>query len=69
VSVLFQVRMDDRARTWTTPWGVSGKMDGAGGASRGDRKLDDGSLSWENTVYISGARTLGSSDTTKTPQH
>eukprot|EP00967_Tisochrysis_lutea_P151660 scaffold295479_cov33-Tisochrysis_lutea.AAC.2 len=48
------VRLDDRSRTWTTPWGVSGKMDGAGGAARGDRVLEDGSISWENTIYVQG---------------
>jgi hypothetical protein len=48
------VQLNDRDRTWTTPWGLSGKMDGAGGAARGDKVLDDGSLSWENTIYVQG---------------
>jgi len=48
------VTLDDRGRIWSTLDGRSGKYDGAGGASRGDKTLEDGSLSWENTIYVQG---------------
>jgi len=51
------VNVDDRARTWSTSDGRSGKMPEGGGFARGDKELGDGSLSWENTIYVSGLPT------------
>ena len=51
------VSLDDRARTWSCSDGRTGKLDGGGGFTRGDRQLDDGSMSWENTIYIAGLPT------------
>lgn len=48
------VRVDDKARTWTTSDGRSGEMVSGGGFSRGDKLQSDGSLSWENTIFIQG---------------
>ena len=47
-------RYPNPRRIWSTLDGRSGKFDGAGGASRGDKTLEDGSLSWENTIYVQG---------------
>ena len=48
------VTVDDKAKTWRTADGRSGEILGGGGFARGDKKLEDGSMSWENTIYVSG---------------
>jgi hypothetical protein len=48
------ITVDDKARMWTAADGRSGDIPSGGGFARGDRKLDDGSLSWENTIYVAG---------------
>ena len=48
------IRVDDRAKVWTSSDGRSGEIPEGGGFARGDRKLEDGSLSWENTIYVAG---------------
>ena len=48
------VRVDDKAKTWSCSDGRSGEILGGGGFARGDKKLADGSMSWENTIYVAG---------------
>ena len=48
------IRVDDKTRMWTSADGRSGDIPSGGGFARGDRKLEDGSLSWENTIYVAG---------------
>lgn len=47
------VSVDDKARTWTASDGRSGVIPSGGGFARGDRQLDDGSIQWANTIYVS----------------
>jgi hypothetical protein len=51
------VTVDDKAKTWSCRDGRSGDIPSGGGFARGDRKLDDGSMSWENTIYVAGLPT------------
>lgn len=48
------ITVDDKAKTWSSADGRSGEIAGGGGFARGDRKLEDGSMSWENTIYVAG---------------
>ena len=48
------ISLDDKAKTWTSSDGRSGEVPSGGGFARGDKKLDDGSMTWENTIYVSG---------------
>ena len=48
------VNIDERARTWSTSDGRSGEIPLGGGYARGDKKTEDGNLSWENTIYVAG---------------
>ena len=48
------INVDDRAKVWTSSDGRSGEIPEGGGFARGDKKLEDGSLSWENTIYVAG---------------
>lgn len=51
------ITIDDRTRTWTARDGRSGEMPLGGGFARGDKKTEDGSLTWENTIYVAGLPT------------
>ena len=48
------IRVDDRAKQWTCTDGRSGDIPSGGGFSRGDKIQPDGSMSWANTIYVSG---------------
>jgi len=48
------VTVDDKTKRWSCSDGRSGDIPSGGGSLRGDKKLDDGSMSWENTVYVAG---------------
>lgn len=48
------ITVDDKAKRWSAADGRSGEILGGGGFARGDKKLDDGKMSWENTVYVAG---------------
>jgi len=53
----YGVNLDDKSRTWSTSDGRTGKMESGGGFARGDKQNTDGSMSWENTIYIQGLPT------------
>ena len=46
------VEVDDKAKRWTCSDGRSGEV--YSGGARGDKKNSDGSLSWENTIFVMG---------------
>tara|TARA_B110001452_G_scaffold246691_1_gene232188 strand:+ start:55 stop:645 length:591 start_codon:yes stop_codon:yes gene_type:complete len=48
------VNVNDAAKTWSTNDGRGGDIPQGGGFSRGDRKLEDGSIEWANTIYVAG---------------
>lgn len=48
------ISIDDKTKTWTSSDGRSGEILTGGGFARGDHVKEDGSLSWENTVYVAG---------------
>lgn len=48
------IQVNDAAKTWSSRDGRSGEIPIGGGFSRGDRKLEDGSIEWANTIYVAG---------------
>ena len=48
------ISVNDAAKTWSSRDGRSGDIPQGGGFSRGDRKLEDGSIEWANTIYVAG---------------
>ena len=48
------ITVNDQAKTWSSRDGRSGEIPTGGGFSRGDRKLEDGTIEWANTIYVAG---------------